>query len=584
MENKVQKQEPAAAPPVEDGVVHTAGIRFIGVGVSEDRSRFLKIAVGKRTALINIDSLANSQSGELSILTRLGEPLLLPAAKTEFIKRAHAEARKAPTFKVATTTGFFGRSTPLFVLPYMQFPRDAGKVERYFHPNYAQYHERFRARGTLAGWQAVMELCRDKPRMMTGGALSLTGPVCAALGFEPPGIQFVGRGGSGRTTAGQVFAATWGGDPNPASLLPFGASWNTTVNELDYVAAAHNQTLLWLDDMENAEKDSVKAIMRIMNGQGKGRMTERRRQTYFTPLMSTANKSVVEVLRDLGFKKGFEPYIDRLMDIPLPEGSPYFFEGVASDEEFIALCGELRTGARENFGWAGPYLLDRLIKDLEGDRKKLQDFCSARLERFRKTAEDIVSSTGRNLTRAKTRFATIYMAGCVAISYGILPFSEPELLDAVWTCLRDHVAFIEKELGVAATALSATPPGATAGKAYKALQRHVNDNWKGGLIDLRKPGARLPKGHDHAGALGYIGLVNKALELWLSGDQFEKIAGGAREARLLKRKLASLGLLSTWASGNQNPKSVVRRPIPGFEKEWVVAIKLPEYYARRRAA
>jgi hypothetical protein len=43
-------------------------------------------------------------------------------------------------------------------------------------------------------------------------------------------------------------------------------------------------------------------------------------------------------------------------------------------------------------------------------------------------------------------------------------------------------------------------------------------------------------------------------------------------------------LLSTWASGNQNPKSVVRRPIPGFEKEWVVAIKLPEAYARRRAA
>jgi len=118
----------------------------------------------------------------------------------------------------------------------------------------------------------------------------------------------------------------------------------TPVNELDYVAAAHNQTLLWLDDMENAGKDSVKAIMRIMNGQGKGRMTERRRQTYFTPLMSTANKSVVEVLRDLGFKKGFEPYIDRLMDIPLPEGSPYFFEGVASDKEFIAIGEGLRSG------------------------------------------------------------------------------------------------------------------------------------------------------------------------------------------------------------------------------------------------
>jgi hypothetical protein len=207
--------------------------------------------------------------------------------------------------------------------------------------------------------------------------------------------------------------------------------------------------------------------------------------------------------------------------------------------------------------------------------------CHTRQERFWKAAEDIVSKTGRNLTRAKNRFSTIYVAGCLAISYGILPFDESELLDAVWTCLRDHVAFIEKELGVADAALNATPPDATAKKAYRALQRHVDDNWKHGLIDLRKPGRKLPKGHDHSNALGYVGIANQALEIWLPGPQFEKIAGGAREARLLKHELARHGLLSTWASGNQSPKSVVRRPIPGFQNKWVVAIKLPQAYATR---
>ena len=54
-----------------------------------------------------------------------------------------------------------------------------------------------------------------------------------------------------------------------------------------------------------------------------------------------------------------------------------------------------------------------------------------------------------------------------------------------------------------------------------------------------------------------------------------------REARLLKHKLDDLGLLSTWESGNQSRKLVVRRPIPGFEKEWVVAIKLPKMYTKR---
>jgi hypothetical protein len=45
-----------------------------------------------------------------------------------------------------------------------------------------------------------------------------------------------------------------------------------------------------------------------------------------------------------------------------------------------------------------------------------------------------------------------------------------------------------------------------------------------------------------------------------------------------------LGLLSTWASGNQTSKLVVRRPIPGYENKWVVAIKLPAFYAERAMA
>lgn len=113
-----------------------------------------------------------------------------------------------------------------------------------------------------------------------------------------------------------------------------------------------------------------------------------------------------------------------------------------------------------DFGVAGRHFLSRPVKEVNSDREELQEFCAARLDRFRKASEEIISTTGRNLTRAKTRFATIFAAGCVAIAYHILPFSESELLDAVWTCLRDHVAFIEKELGVAATALKAAPPDA----------------------------------------------------------------------------------------------------------------------------
>jgi hypothetical protein len=55
---------------------------------------------------------------------------------------------------------------------------------------------------------------------------------------------------------------------------------------------------------------------------------------------------------------------------------------------------------------------------------------------------------------------------------------------------------------------------------------------------------------------------------------FSSQDGSRHEARLLKHKLARLGELSTWGSGNQAQKLVVRRQIPGFEDKWVVAIKL----------
>jgi len=49
-------------------------------------------------------------------------------------------------------------------------------------------------------------------------------------------------------------------------------------------------------------------------------------------------------------------------------------------------------------------------------------------------------------TRISDRFATLFIAGCLAIRFNILPFTEAELLDALLTCERDHVAFIDREL------------------------------------------------------------------------------------------------------------------------------------------
>jgi hypothetical protein len=54
----------------------------------------------------------------------------------------------------------------------------------------------------------------------------------------------------------------------------------------------------------------------------------------------------------------------------------------------------------------------------------------------------------RDLGRISNKFSTIYVSGCLAFRFKILPFTEAEILKALLTCHRNHVAFIDQELGV----------------------------------------------------------------------------------------------------------------------------------------
>jgi hypothetical protein len=105
------------------------------------------------------------------------------------------------------------------------------------------------------------------------------------------------------------------------------------------------------------------------------------------------------------------------------------------------------------------------------------------------------------------------------------------------------------------------------------LKRYLIDNIPDGLIDLRDPSTELPENHDHDNALGYIGLHDKKIRIWLSNTQFEKVAGGRREAQKLKRVLVNLGLLEVWGRGQGKTGPSVRRHIANLGWQYVVEIK-----------
>ena len=192
----VRQTKPAKVPPPQ--YEYTSNITIPGVGQSLEDERFLRVAVGDKTTLLNVDNIADPRSGELKKLTPLGEPLIKPAARTEFLARAHDVAREEPSFPVVTKTGWHG---PEFVLPEGLAPQGQSTVARYFDERYRQYHRRLDRAGTIQGWLELAELCRGMTRC-AGLCLSVTGPVCGVFGCEPPGYQLVAAGGWGSRPSG----------------------------------------------------------------------------------------------------------------------------------------------------------------------------------------------------------------------------------------------------------------------------------------------------------------------------------------------------------------------------------------------
>jgi hypothetical protein len=51
------------------------------------------------------------------------------------------------------------------------------------------------------------------------------------------------------------------------------------------------------------------------------------------------------------------------------------------------------------------------------------------------------------ISPASLIFATLYAAGCLATQFKILPITETDVRLSLLDCEREHVAFVDRELG-----------------------------------------------------------------------------------------------------------------------------------------
>jgi Domain of unknown function (DUF927) len=558
MLEEIQPQAFNAASPQADP--HFLGLKFLGVGVDDFDRRYLDIGAGEKTCLLSVEKLTRSPKDELAQLERLGLPIIDPAEQRKFLKQAHIEARQQKSFKVVIAIGLVDG---VFYLPDGPVPPGMPGVKTYFDKRHEDVYRKFAWAGTWPGYLELVGLFKGNTRLIAGAALVFCGPVCAAFSLDPPGLQYFGTGGHGKTPAAKAVASLWGWDVASASGLGFGMSWKNTPAALELIAAGQNHTLIYLDEMANAPAAVLASLLTFFQGQGTARYTEQHRLSWREPMLSTSNTSVLSVLRRLGEGHDRAAYIDRLIDVPAPRGSDSFFEDLHGYPGKVQFCTQLCNLAERNHGLAARAFVLKFTRELATDRAGLSRYVAERRKYYTDMAYRHIRSRGRDLDRVDGRLATIYAAGRLACDYGVLPFDRKELLDALLTCERDHVDFIAET--------AAESPSDRISLARDKLGEYIASR-KREFIDARRRNLRLPRDHDHDSCLGYYGLHEGRPEWWFSNRRFEEIAGGKIPANLLKAHFVENTTLATEQRGDK-VNYVVKRQIPDIGRQYVVALR-----------
>ena len=365
----------------------------------------------------------------------------------------------------------------MFVFPDGIVPKGWSDVEIYLEDDHSDLYRRLRHRGTRAGTMRLFALFAGNSRLMFGAALACVGALSPVIRPEHVAAQLVGDPGDGKTSGAAAISSIWGGDTDPNHRLGSGTSWENTKFALEKYAAAYNIMLLYLDEVDSAEGDDfkttanslLKAIKSISGGKGKGRGNDPEVRTSYTPILSTSNVSVPQMLDITKRRVDDFAYIDRLLDIPAPVGGRGFFENLHGFSDLAKFRDRLIELACLHYGLAGRAYVWNIAHALRKDRDEFVAFVKGRREQYQQAAAHL-KAPGRNLLRVHGKFATIFAAGCAAIRFKIFPFTEADLLAAVLTCERDHIAFIAKELG-GVYALDASQRAASTPRTpYEALR------------------------------------------------------------------------------------------------------------------
>jgi uncharacterized protein (DUF927 family) len=282
--------------------------------------------------------------------------------------------------------------------------------------------------GTLEQWRdTVAKLSAGNTRLVFSVSVAFAGALLELSHIDSGGFHFRGSSSTGKTTVIKAACSVWG---NPET---YKRQWRATTNGLEGLAALHNDGVLILDDIDQAnDKEVGESAYLLANGQGKARAsrtgTARQAASWRLLFLSSGEHSLAAIMARAG-KRATAGQEIRLADIEADAGAGMgAFENLHGKDTAAAFAHAVNEATACCYGAAGVEWLRRVV----ADRERLASVVSNGIKDF--TSEVVPAGSGGQVERVARRFALVAVAGELATGYGITGWQQREAWQAAKAC------------------------------------------------------------------------------------------------------------------------------------------------------
>lgn len=342
-----------------------------------------------------------------------------------YLSAARPEARAVSVRQPGWTNG-------MFVLPDRVYGQANERLV--FQTTDPEEMRRFSQKGTLQSWQENIAVpSTGNSRAVASICIGLAPPLLSLLGEDNGGFHLRGNSSTGKTVCLAIGASVWGG----SSLI---RTWNMTTNGFEGVATMHNDVLLPLDELGQADgKAAGEAAYMLGNGQGKSRADRngdaRGTKKFRNLVLSSGEKSLADVMVQSG-QTAMAGQEIRMVEIAADAGCGFgIFENIHGAKSSQAFAEALKQAVTQHHGHAGRAFV-RLLADADL-QPRLVEKAKALMQRF--IDAYVPSGATGQVGRVGRRFGLVASAGELCIELGILPWPEGAAFDACSECFASWI-------------------------------------------------------------------------------------------------------------------------------------------------